>query len=262
MIGALRTAATGMYAQELSVEVISNNLANVNTTGFKRSKVEFQDLLYQTIQSSGAENNNTNATNSEIQVGHGTKPVAVLKQFSQGDVNPTGEALDLALEGDGFYQVLSSDGKILFSRDGTFKLSADGQIVTSDGLQLQPSINLPEGTEKINVSPEGIVSVKLSGSDTEETIGQIEMAKFVNPAGLSSLGRNLYEQTTASGQPQFGTPASEGFGRIMQGYLELSNVDVVEEMISLIVAQRAYEINSKAIKTAEEMLSMANNLSR
>jgi flagellar basal-body rod protein FlgG len=262
MIGALRTAATGMYAQELSVEVISNNLANVNTTGFKRSKVEFQDLLYQTIQNSGAESNNTNATSSEIQVGHGTKPVAVLKQFSQGDINPTGESLDLAIEGDGFFQILSSDGRMLFSRDGTFKISADGQIVTSDGLQLQPGINLPQDTESVNISPEGLVSVKITGSDSPETIGQIELAKFVNPAGLSSLGRNLYEQTSSSGQPQYGTPDTEGYGRIMQGYLELSNVDVVEEMISLIVAQRAYEINSKAIKTAEEMLSMANNLSR
>lgn len=262
MISALRTAATGMYAQELSVEVISNNLANVNTTGFKRSKVEFQDLLYQTIQNSGAESDTSNATNSEIQVGHGTKPVAVLKQFSQGDINPTNEALDLAIEGDGFFQILSSEGTILFSRDGTFKLSADGQIVTSDGLQLQPNLSLPQDTKEINISPEGLVSVKVTGSDTAETIGQIELAKFVNPAGLSNLGRNLYTQTDSSGEPQFGTPDSEGFGRLMQGYLELSNVDVVEEMINLIVAQRAYEINSKAIKTAEEMLSMANNLSR
>ena len=197
-----------------------------------------------------------------IQLGHGTRPSSVLKIFSQGNMENTQNELDLAIEGDGFFQILSNDGKILFSRDGTFKLSAEGQIVTSDGLQLQPGINLPQDTESVNISPEGLVSVKLAGSDFPETIGQIELAKFVNPAGLSNLGRNLYEQTASSGQPQFGTPDTEGYGRIMQGYLELSNVDVVEEMISLIVAQRAYEINSKAIKTAEEMLSMANNLSR
>jgi len=262
MISALRTAATGMYAQELSVEVISNNLANVNTTGFKKSKIEFQDLLYQTIQSSGAEDDVSNATNTEIQVGQGTRPVAIIKQFSQGDMNPTGNSLDLAIEGNGFFQILNSDGELIFSRDGTFKLSAEGQIVTSDGLLLQPNLNLPQDTEQVHISTDGNVSVKTTGSNDPEVIGQIELAKFVNPAGLSSLGRNLYAQTIASGEPQFGTPDSEGFGSILQGYLELSNVDVVEEMVNLIVAQRAYEINSKAIKTSEEMLSMANNLSR
>jgi flagellar basal-body rod protein FlgG len=262
MISALRTAATGMYAQELSVEVISNNLANINTTGFKRSKVEFQDLLYQTIESAGTENDVSNATNADIQVGHGTKPVAVLKLFSQGDVNPTNNPLDLAIDGNGFFQILSPDGNILFTRDGTFKLSADGQIVTSDGLPLQPSLSIPADTEQIHISTEGIISVLTVGSDAPEEIGQFDLAKFVNPAGLKSLGRNLYAQTVSSGEPQFGTPDSEGYGRLMQGYLELSNVDVVEEMINLIVAQRAYEINSKAIKTSEEMLSMANNLSR
>lgn len=262
MIRALRTAATGMYAQELSVEVISNNLANVNTTGYKKGKVEFQDLLYQTIQSTGTESNLANAPNTEIQVGHGTKPVAVLKQFSQGDVNPTNNPLDLAIDGNGFFQILSSDGTILYTRDGTFKLSADGQIVTSDGLRLQPSLTLPTDTEQIHVSTDGTVSVLVTGSEEPEIIGQIELAKFVNPAGLRNLGRNLFEPTAASGEAQFGTPDSEGFGRLMQGYLELSNVDVVEEMINLIIAQRAYEINSKAIKTAEEMLTMANNLRR
>jgi flagellar basal-body rod protein FlgG len=262
MIRALRTAATGMYAQELFVDVIANNLANVNTTGFKRSKVEFQDLLYQTLQTPGVERGLANATNTEIQIGHGTRPVAVVKQFSQGDVNPTGNPLDLAIEGDGFFQVLLSDGTVAYTRDGAFKLNSEGQLVTSDGLLVQPSITLPVDTESINVSTDGVISVITTGNSEPEIIGQLELAKFINPAGLKAIGRNLYVPTVASGEPQFGTPESEGFGRIMQGYLELSNVDVVEEMISLIVAQRSYEINSKAIRTAEEMLSTANNLQR
>ncbi len=262
MINALRTAATGMYAQELSVEVIANNLSNVNTTGFKRGKVEFQDLLYQTIQSTGTNNNQANAGNSAIQVGHGTKLVAVQKQFSQGDVNPTQAPLDVAINGNGFFQIQFTDGQTLFSRDGTFKLSANGQIVTTDGYLLQPNLSIPSDSEEINISPDGIVSVRVTGSDDTEEIGQIEMAKFINPAGLRNLGRNLYAQTSASGEPQFGSPDQDGFGSLMQGYLELSNVDVVEEMINMIVAQRAYEINSKVIKTSEEMLTMANNLRR
>ena len=262
MIRALRTAATGMYAQELFVDVISNNLANVNTTGFKRSKVEFQDLLYQTLQAPGVERGQANATNAEIQVGHGTRPVAVVKQFSQGDVSSTNNPLDLAIEGDGFFQVLLSDGTVAYTRDGAFKLNSEGQLVTSDGLLVQPNITLPADTESINVSTDGVISVKLTGQTEPEIVGQLELAKFLNPTGLKSIGRNLYLPTAASGDPQYGTPENDGFGRIMQGYLELSNVDVVEEMVNLIIAQRSYEINSKAIRTAEEMLSTANNLQR
>ena len=262
MIRALRTAATGMYAQELFVDVISNNLANVNTTGFKRSKVEFQDLLYQTLQSPGVERGRANATNQEIQIGHGTRAVAVVKQFSQGDVSNTNNPLDLAIEGDGFFQVLLSDGTVAYTRDGAFKLNSEGQLVTSDGLLVQPNITLPADTESVNISTDGVVSVKTTGETEPQIVGQLELAKFLNPAGLKSIGRNLYLPTVASGEPQFGVPESEGFGRIMQGYLELSNVDVVEEMVNLIIAQRSYEINSKAIRTAEEMLSTANNLQR
>ncbi len=262
MIRALRTAATGMYAQELFVDVISNNLANVNTTGFKRSKVEFQDLLYQTLRSPGTERGLGNATNTEIQIGHGTRPVAVVKQFSQGDVNATNNPLDLAIEGDGFFQVMLSDGTLAYTRDGAFKLSSEGQLVTSDGLLVQPNITLPADTESINIGTDGIISVITTGNSDPEVIGQIEIAKFLNPAGLKSIGRNLFLPSVASGDPQYGVPENEGFGRIMQGYLELSNVDVVEEMINLIIAQRSYEINSKAIRTAEEMLSTANNLQR
>ncbi|MCD6165147.1 flagellar basal-body rod protein FlgG [bacterium] len=262
MIRALRTAATGMYAQQLSVDVISNNLANINTTGFKRSKVEFQDLLYQTIKTPGSGSNLGNVSETEIQIGHGTKPVAVLKIFSQGDMKPTENPLDLAIDGNGFFQIIMPDGTRAYTRDGTFKLSAEGQLVTSDGLLLEPEISLPLDTVSINISSDGVVSALVVGSTEPEVIGQLELAKFVNPAGLKSIGRNLYLQTAASGEPMIGTPDSEGYGRLMQGYQEMSNVDVVEEMVNLIVAQRAYEINSKAIRTAEEMLSATTNLTR
>jgi len=262
MIRSLRTAATGMYAQEMVVDVISNNLANLNTTGFKKSKVEFQDLLYQTIQNPGATNNGSTAPTSEIQIGHGTKPVSVLKIFSQGDVSPTGNPLDLAIDGEGFFKVQMPDGRITYTRDGTFKISADGRLVTSDGYVLDPEISLPENTTGVNINSEGVISAQVVGETEPEVLGQIELAKFVNPAGLKNIGRNLFEETGASGAPQYGSPDSDGFGRVLQGYIETSNVDVVQEMVNMIVAQRAYEINSKAIKTSEEMLTMANNLKR
>ncbi len=262
MIRSLRTAATGMYAQELVVDVIANNLANLNTTGFKKSKVEFQDLLYQNIQNPGASSNGNVEPTSEIQVGHGTKPVSVLKIFSHLDVQPTDNPLDVAIDGQGFFKVQMPDGRIAYTRDGTFKLSADGQLVTSDGYFLDPNITLPENTTGVNIDSEGVVSAQVVGETDPEVVGQIELAKFVNPAGLKNIGRNLYEETAASGEPQYGSPDNDGFGRVMQGYIEVSNVDVVQEMVNMIVAQRAYEINSKAIKTSEEMLTMANNLKR
>lgn len=262
MIRSLRTAATGMYGEELVVDVISNNLANINTTGFKKSKVEFQDLLYQTIQNPGVTNRGNSAPTSEIQIGHGTKAVSVLKIFSQGDVSPTNNPLDLAIDGEGFFKLQMPDGRITYTRDGTFKISADGRLVTSDGYLLDPGISLPENTSGVNISSDGVISAKVVGETEPEIVGQLELAKFVNPAGLKNIGRNLFEETAASGQPLFGTPDNDGFGRVMQGYVELSNVDVVQEMVNMIIAQRAYEINSKAIKTSEEMLAMANNLKR
>jgi flagellar basal-body rod protein FlgG len=251
-----------MYAQELFVDTIANNLANLNTTGFKKAKVEFQDLLYQTQRAVGAPNAQGSTVPVEIQIGHGTRPVAVQKMFSQGDMSATNNALDIAIDGNGFLQVLRTDGTIAYTRDGALKISADGRLVNSDGLALEPEIVLPPDTVEINISPEGIVSVRVTGEFEAQEVGQIELARFVNPAGLKSTGSNLYEATAASGQPFLGTPGSEGFGTVMQGYLELSNVDIVEEMISMIIAQRAYEINSKAIRTAEEMLSIANDLRR
>jgi len=197
-----------------------------------------------------------------LQVGSGTKPVATSKMFSQGDAVATDNPLDLAIEGDGFLQVTKQDGTILYTRDGSLKISADGQLVTSDGYHIVPDISLPLDTESISFSRDGIVSVIVSGSNEAEQLGQIELAKFVNPAGLKSMGQNLFAKTSASGDPLLGNPDSEGYGAIAQGYLEGSNVQMVEEMVSMIMAQRAYEINSKTIKTSDDMLGITNNLKR
>ena len=257
---ALRTAATGMFAQQVNIDLISNNLANVNTTGFKKSKPEFQDLMYQTMKTSGIAEDGRATEVSEIQIGNGTIPVATTKNFRQGDVQPTSNPLDVAINGDGFFQVRRTDGTIAYTRDGTLKVSADGQLVNSQGYIIEPGIALSSATADISISRDGTVEVVETGQAAAVKIGQLELAKFINPAGLHAVGNNLYLETSASGQPILGTPGSDGFGELTQGSLESSNVDVVEEMISMIVAQRAYEINSKTIKTVEEMLTMANNL--
>ena len=258
----MHAAATGMYAQQLYVDTIANNLANVNTTAYKKSKIEFQDLLYQTIKPAGSLTMEGTETPSQLQVGCGTKPVATPKLFTQGDLTVTNNSLDLAIEGDGFFQIVRPDGMTLYTRDGAFKVSSDGRLVNSQGYLMEPDITLPLDTQSISISREGIVSILVAGSTESEEIGQIEMARFINPSGLESLGNNLYQQTSASGDPILGTPESEGFGGVAQGYLESSNVDVIEEMVSMIVAQRAYEINSKAIRTADDMMSIINNLKR
>jgi flagellar basal-body rod protein FlgG len=259
---ALRTAATGMRAQQLHVDTIANNLANVNTTGFKKNKVEFQDLLYQTIRPAGTATTEGTEAPTELQVGCGAKPVATTRMYTQGDVVATGNSLDLAIEGDGFFQILLADGTTAYTRDGSLKLSSEGRIVTSDGYFLQPDITLPQETQSISISRDGIVSVITADSSEPQEIGQIELTRFINPSGLKSIGRNLSQITPASGEPITGTPDQEGFGGLAQGYLESSNVDVVEEMVNMIVAQRAYEINSKTIKTVDDMLSLVNGLKR
>jgi len=262
MIRSLRTAALGMAAQQLTLDVIANNLANVNTTGFKRSSVEFQDVLYETIVSGAGEGGLGQEKPAEIQVGHGNRAVSTFRTFAQGTIVDTTNPLDLAIDGDGFFQVIQSDGTYAYTRDGAFRINPDGYVVTSSGLKLGSEISLPSETESINISQDGIISVILSGESTPEEIGQMELVKFVNPAGLRAIGGNLYEETVASGPPTIGFAADEGFGAVLQGFLEKSNVDVVQEMINMIVAQRAYEINSKAVKSADEMLSVANNMRR
>jgi flagellar basal-body rod protein FlgG len=262
MIRALKTAATGMLAQQLNVDNIANNLANINTTGFKRSKVEFQDLFYQATKASGSVSRQGTQNPSALEIGYGSVPVATQRIFSQGEMVPTNNPLDLALSGDGFFKVLLTDGTNAYTRDGSFKISGDGRIVTTDGEPVDPEISIPEGTTEILISRSGAVSVRVGKEANPQDVGQIETVRFINPAGLKAIGRNLLTATVASGDPVAGTPGLEGSGEVYQGYLETSNVEIVEEMVNMIVAQRAYEINSKAIKTSDEMLSVVNNLSR
>lgn len=262
MIKAMRTAASGMTAQQMNVDVIANNLANVNTAGFKKSKIEFQDILYQRLRSAGTESAAGSTVPISLEVGYGTRPTATQRSFTMGSLQLSGNPLDMAIEGNGFFQVLMPDGTMAYTRDGALKLSAEGQIVTSDGLFLQPELSIPADATDINVSADGIVSVIVSGDSEPQDIGQIELAKFINPAGLQATGHNLFISSASSGEPILGNPTLEGFGRINQGYLEMSNVEIVDEMVNMIVAQRAYEINSKAIQTSEEMTQIANNLKR
>lgn len=262
MIRALRTAASGMSAEQLNVDNIANNLANVNTTGFKKSKVEFQDIMYQTLRKPGIAAATGAVTPTALDIGYGTKPVATTREYSVGTLTQTGNPLDLAIDADGFFQISKPDGTTAYSRDGSFKLSPDGRIATSDGFFLTPEISIPEDTTSISIGFDGKVSVNLAGSNDPQEVGQIQLARFINPAGLSAVGRNLYEETPASGTPIVGNPSETGLGKLNQGYLEYSNVDVVTEMVNMIVAQRAYEINSKAIQTADDMTQLVNNLKR
>jgi flagellar basal-body rod protein FlgG len=251
-----------MQAQELNIDVISNNLANVNTSGFKKSRAEFQDLLYESMRPAGAASSADTTVPTGIQMGHGTRPSAVQKMFSQGDFQNTQNELDWAIEGDGFFQIELPNGDTGYSRSGEFKLDADGRIVNPDGFPLIPEITVPTDTISISVGLDGTVSVVQAGDATPVEIGNIQLARFVNPAGLRSLGKNLYSPTNASGDEITGTPGEEGLGTMAQGFLEMSNVSVVDEMVNMITAQRAYETNSKVITTADEMLQMANNLKR
>ena len=259
---ALSTAASGMYAQQLNIEVISNNIANINTTGFKKNKAEFQDLMYQNVnvnQVTSPTQSPDGPSNTVIQIGDGVQPVASQKIFKQGDVTQTGNQLDLAVQGDGFFQVQKPGGGYAYTRDGSFKVNADGKVVTSSGYVLQPELTLDENAAGVTISKDGTVEVN-QNDGSSYVLGNIQLVRFINPGGLNAIGNNLYTETQSSGTPLLGTPGSNGFGEIQQGYLEASNVDIVQEMISMITAQRAYEINSKTVKTVEDMMQMANNL--
>ncbi len=262
MIRSLWTSATGMQAQALNLDVIANNLANVNTAGFKKSRAEFQDLLYETLRPAGTSSSQDTQVPTGIQIGHGTRPSTVLKIFSQGNMENTKNELDLAIEGDGFFQIILPNGETAYTRDGSFKLDSDGLIVNSDGFALEPEISIPSDALSISVGIDGTVSVLQAGDSIPSEIGTIELARFVNPAGLISTGRNLYITSEASGDEMTGIPGEDGLGSLAQGFLEMSNVSVVDEMVSMITAQRAYEVNSKSIQTADEMLQMANNIKR
>jgi flagellar basal-body rod protein FlgG len=260
---ALRTAATGMMAQQLRTEVIANNLANVNTTAFKRSRAHFEDLLYQTVQNPAVVGTPDNNTMPAVQIGRGTHLSAVQRLHSQGAVEETSRPLDLAIEGDGMFQVQLPNGQVAYTRDGSFGISDTGTLVTSNGYTVLPGIKVPTDSSELSISPTGVVSVT-QGSDKSnvQEIGRIELARFMNPSGLESLGENLYVETPASGQAITGFPQDEGLGRILQGHLEGSNVEIVQEMVDMITAMRAYELNSKAVKNSDEMMSVANNMIR
>jgi flagellar basal-body rod protein FlgG len=261
MIRALFTASTGMQAQQLNLDTIAHNLANVNTTGFKRSRVDFQDLLYQTLRPAGTRMASGAEVPSGLQVGHGSRAVATHKVFMQGNFQQTENPLDLVIEGSGFFQVQLPDGGQAYTRAGAFKLDSQGRIVTSDGFALQPAITIPPDATSISIGSDGTVSA-IAASQTPQQAGQIQLARFSNPGGLSAMGRNLFLVTSASGNPVVGQPGNEGFGSVSQGFLEMSNVSVVEEMVNLVAAQRAFEINAKAVQTADEMLNQANNMRR
>ena len=262
MIRALFTAATGMQSQQLNVDVIAHNLANVNTTGFKRSRADFQDLLYQTLRQPGASSSSQTEIPTGIQLGLGSRTAAVQRLFLQGDFQLTQNQLDVAIDGDGFFQILQPNGEVAYTRAGAFKLDSQGRIVSSDGFPLEPEITVPNDATGITIGSDGIVSVLQPGNTTPQQVGQIRVVNFANPAGLAGLGRSLFQNTTASGEPIEGVPGTDGLGQLSQGFLEISNVSVVEEMVNLITGQRAYEINSRAIQAADEMLQTSTNLRR
>ena len=262
MIRSLWTSATGMQSQALNLDVISNNLANVNTSGFKKSRAEFQDLLYETLLPAGTASSQDTEIPAGIQLGHGTRPSTVLKIFSQGNMENTQNELDLAIEGDGFFQITLPNGETAYTRDGAFKLDSDGRIVNSDGFTMEPEIAIPSDAMSISVGLDGTVSVLQAGESIPSEIGTIALARFINPAGLISMGKNLFIPSEASGNEVIGTAGEDGMGTLAQGFLEMSNVSVVDEMVNMITAQRAYESNSKAIQAADDMLQLANNVKR
>ena len=262
MLRALRTAALGMSAQQTGVDNIAHNLANANTTGYKRSTVIFHDLLYENVQAHGQAEASGSAGPATLQIGHGATPIATMRNFTQGSFEVTGNNFDFAINGDGFFQVRMPDGQIAYTRDGAFTVSDDGYLVTQTGLPVEPDISVPLDALDVHVSQDGLVKVRLEGDVEPVEIGQLELARFSNPSGLLAVGGNLYRATESSGEPTLATPGQDGVGVLRQGFLEGSNVDVVQEMVNLISAQRAYEINSKMVTTSEEMLQVANNVKR
>jgi flagellar basal-body rod protein FlgG len=262
MIRALFSAASGLQAQQMNVDVIANNIANSNTPGFKKDRINFQDLLYQTYRESGTSTLSGAQNPTGLRIGLGVKPVATEKLFEQGAFQHTGNPLDLVIEGDGFFKVQTADGSTAYTRDGTFRMDGVGNVVTADGLQMNPNIVIPENALSINISSDGNVSVLMPNEAEPTQIGQVQLTRFLNPAGLKAAGKNLFTETAASGAPQDGTPGENGFGSIAQGFVEMSNVNIVEELVQLIMAQRGFETNSKSVQTADELLQIANQLRR
>jgi len=262
MMRAMWSAAAGMSAQAYNMDTISNNLANINTSGYKKARAEFQDLLYQTINLAGTASSANTTLPTGIQLGHGARLQAVVHQFTTGNFRHTSGQFDLAIEGQGFFQVTMPDGTIAYTRDGSFSKNQDGTIVTATGYPLQPEMVIPQDALTITVARDGTVSVTQPGQPLPQEIGQITLVNFINPAGLNHIGSNLVLQTQASGDPIEGPPGTDGMGNINQGFLEMSNVDIADEMVNMIVGQRAYEANSKTIRTIDDMLSVITNLKR
>lgn len=262
MIRSLYTAATGMKANQTFVDNISHNLSNVNTVGFKKQKIEFEDLMYQNLQKPGGELEDGNRAPVGIQIGLGTRVVATNRMFMQGNLEATGNQTDVAIEGEGFFQVRMPNSEICYTRNGAFKVNSEGYLTTSQGYMLEPSVNIPDDSKSLTISPSGEIAVVRTDDGTPEIIGQLELTRFINPAGLSAEGGNIFSQTAASGVPIVGEPGEEGLGNVKNQYVEMSNVQMVEEMVGMIIAQRAYEISSKAITTSDEMLQTASALKR
>ncbi|MFP6868704.1 MAG: flagellar basal-body rod protein FlgG [Nitrospinota bacterium] len=262
MLRALFTGATGMQAQQINVDVIANNLANVSTIGFKKSRADFQELLYETIIPAGAPSAQGNQIPTGLQIGAGVRPASTSRIFTEGEFKRTDNELDVAIEGDGFFQVTLPTGQTAYSRSGAFKVNSTGELVTSEGFRITPGVTIPTTALNVTIGTDGTVSVINAGSTAPTTVGTLTLVKFQNPAGLNSVGRNLLLETTASGAPLTGTPGTQGFGTIAQGFVENSNVKVVDELVALIEAQRAYEINSRTVQTADEMLRTVSDLKR
>lgn len=260
MLRSLNTAATGMDSQQQLIDTLSNNLANVNTIGFKASRANFQDLLYQNIRAPGLQTTTGTIAPSGIQIGNGSKLVSVEKSFEEGAIKVTNKDTDLAITGKGFFRIQVPDGSIAYTRDGTFRRNADGRLVTAEGLPLLPEIVVPGNTISLRIGIDGIVNAKVNGEVEPRNLGQIQIANFINPAGLNAIGRNLFNRTPASGEPTVTVAGENGTGIIEQGQLEASNVNIVEEMVQMIMGQRAYELNSKVIKTGDEMLAATNQM--
>ncbi len=251
---ALWAAKTGLDAEQTQMSLTANNLANVNTTGFKESRAVFNDLLYQNLSQVGADTTQTTQSPTGLNIGTGVRVVSTEKNYTQGSINNTGNALDVAIQGQGFFQVLQPDGQLAYTRDGSFQLNAQGQLVTSAGYQVQPAITIPTGAQSITIGTDGTVSVQLANQTTTTTVGTLQLANFINPAGLQDLGGNLAEQTAASGPPTVGTAGLNGLGTLIQGSIEASNVDVVQELVNMIQTQEAYEMDSRAVQTTDQML--------
>jgi flagellar basal-body rod protein FlgG len=258
MIPALRISSTGLEAQQTKMSVISNNLANVSTTGFKRDRAVFEDLIYQNLRQSGANSTQDSELPSGLNIGTGVNVIATHKLFNQGELSQTKNNFDLAISGQGFFQISHPDGSTVYTRDGEFSVNADGDLVTSNGYLLEPAINVPSDATSVTIGTDGVVTAVLANDTAVTNLGQIDLANFINPAGLQPIGDNYYRETTSSGAPTVGNPTTDSLGSLMQGYLESSNVNVVEELVNMIETQRAYEVNSKAISTSDQMLSYVN----